>query len=154
MPAVWLICDVSGSMVEAGKRFQTRGLVREIEQLVRFGYVSPVSLRLATWGAEVVPYEWNPDDEVPEQILACRDSADVQGLVRFIRENRDDKFLIFTDCHWPHDSNELLSTTSGISDKEAVRIVAVGADANTSLRSCVAFPCHESLVLIEEWLKS
>ena len=37
MSTLWLICDVSGSMLEAGKRLVVRGLVRQGEQYVRLG---------------------------------------------------------------------------------------------------------------------
>ena len=139
-------------MVEAGKRFQARGLIREIEQLVRFGYVSHVGIRLATWGIEVVPYEWNPDDEVPEQILACSEGSNVEALSRFIRAKKDDKFIILSDCHWSLESKEAMNSATEIWRTDSVRIVALGADARITLNDFVAIPCHESLVLIEEWL--
>lgn len=152
MPSVWLICDVSGSMVEAGKRFQARGLIREIEQLVRFGYVSHVDLQVAAWGTEVLPFPWSVDEEVPEQILACKEGTDLRALERFIEKNKDDKHIIFSDCHWRLDSAEATNTASAIWEKDSVRVIALGADANLTWKNCVAVPADESLVLIEEWL--
>lgn len=152
MPSVWLICDVSGSMVEAGKRFQARGLIRGIEQLVRFGYVSHVDLHVAAWGTEVLPCPWSADEEVPEQLLACKEDTDVGALARFIGENKDDKHIIFSDCHWKLDSEEATNAASAIWEMDSVRIIALGADANLTWKNCVVVPSDESLVLIEEWL--
>jgi hypothetical protein len=106
MLVVWLICDISGSMVEAGKRFQGRNLIREIEQLGRFGYIPDVDVRLATWGQEVIPCSWNSDEEVPDQVLNCREASDIVSLAGFITERQDDRLIILSDCHWSLDSED------------------------------------------------
>jgi hypothetical protein len=152
MPVVWLICDISGSMVEAGKRFQARSMIREIEQLSRFGYVSSVDLRLATWGQEVIPYSWATDEELPDQVLNCRGTSDVVALASFITQRPEDRYIIMSDCHWSLDSEDASNATKVISESESVRIIGLGADANTKVKNRAVIPCEESIVFIEEWL--
>jgi hypothetical protein len=154
MPVVWLICDISGSMVEAGKRFQARSMIREIEQLSRFGYIPDVDIRLATWGQEVIPCTWGTDEEVPDQVLNCREASEMVSLAGFITERQDDRHIILSDCHWSLDSEDASIAAKLVSESESVRIIGLGADANMKVMNRAVIPCEESIVFIEEWLSS
>ena len=154
MLVLWLICDISGSMVEAGKRFQGRSLIREIEQLGRFGYIPDVDIRLATWGQEVIPCSWESDEEVPDQVLNCREASDITALAGFITERQDDRLIILSDCHWSLDSEDASIAAKLVCESESVRVVGLGADANMKVMNRAVIPCEESIVLIEVWLSS
>ena len=69
---IWLLVDTSGSMAEGQKLFQARGVVREIEQMIRLGYLQPGRLHLCSvCSVGVKEVLWNPDDDYPSCLMTA-----------------------------------------------------------------------------------
>lgn len=152
MPDINLICDTSGSMVEAGKRFLVRSLVRQVEQLMRFHLIPAANLHLFAWGEEMEKCIWNVDDEVPPEIISCKGRVDISVLARFLRQQTNEKSIIFSDCSWEDGRDDTLVAISSLLNQPLVRVVPVGADANLLQAGKMALPCDNALPLLEEWL--
>ncbi|NDG65220.1 MAG: hypothetical protein EBY29_17430, partial [Planctomycetes bacterium] len=78
-------------MLEGGKRFISRGLLNQIGQFVRLGYVSDFNVRIATWSNELKVHEWSFTEEVPAEILNCRGSACGDALAQIKSESDSDR---------------------------------------------------------------
>lgn len=150
--ALWLICDASGSMIEGGKRFVVRGLVREVEQYCRLGYAPQPDLRLVTWRDEVLALPWQPGDEVPAEQLDCRGSGNASSLVQLVGSASGDRFLILTDGFWTDESaRELKKWRAGLAG-DALRILTVGADANPKISGFGVFEPENFFAALDGWL--
>ena len=153
MNTLWLICDVSGSMLEAGKRLVVRGLVRQIEQYGRLGYAAAADLKLVAWHAEAKQIPWVPGDEVPPDIFECRGSADGAALVRLFSGPRPgNKFVIFTDGFWSENSRIAIKQWKAELDPNALRVIKIGADANPKLKGADVFESEAFFAAIDGWL--
>ena len=152
MGALWLVCDVSGSMLEAGKRLVVRGLVREVEQYFRLGHAGKTDIKLVAWNQDTKIVPWSTGDEVPAELFECRDSADGDALVRFLADQVDAKFMVFTDGFWPDESRGAIKQWKDENDQSALRIVKVGADANPKLKGPEVFVAEEFFAAMDGWL--
>lgn len=153
MNTLWLICDVSGSMLEAGKRFVVRGLVRQVEQYVRLGYAAETNLKLVAWNSEAVVIPWVPGDEVPPDILKCRGSVDGVALVQLLScLRRGDNFIFFTDGFWSEESRVAIKQWKAELDPNAIRVIKIGADANPKLTGTDVFPSEAFFAAMDGWL--
>ena len=88
MSAVYLICDISGSMVESGKRFVLRNLVLTIDQYYRL-QKGQVEIKLIPWGKEAVIAKWVPGQEVPAALMNCEGDASGCALVEKVQSLED-----------------------------------------------------------------
>lgn len=153
MSTLWLICDVSGSMVDAGKRFVARGLVRQVEQYVRLGYAAQQDLKLVAWGSDATLVPWTDGDEVPARILDCGGSSDGAALVRLLgRAQPGDMFLLFTDGFWSGNSQTAIKQWRATLDANSLRVIRIGADANPKLAGSDVFEADSLLVALDGWL--
>ena len=87
MATLFLVCDLSGSMVESGKRFIVRNLIRTVDQYYRLQRELP-EIKLVAWADEAIVAKWQPGQEVPEAILACSGSASGEALVEKLAPGR------------------------------------------------------------------
>jgi hypothetical protein len=152
MGALWLVCDVSGSMLEAGKRLVVRSLVREVEQYFRLGYAGKTDIKLVAWNQDAKVLPWSPGDEVPAGLLECRDSADGDALVQLLADQIDAKFMVFTDGFWSNESRGAIKRWKDEHGQSALRIVKVGADANPKLKGPEVFEAEEFFAALDGWL--
>jgi hypothetical protein len=151
MGVLWLVCDVSGSMLEAGKRFIVSGLVREIEQFVRLGYGGDRDVELITWNDVVTRVEWSVEDEVPTALLECHSSSDATALITFLEEEvgEDDRVAVMTDGFWDEESRNAIDRSRG---RGGLRIFKIGADANPRLTGVEVFQVEDFFAAVDGWL--
>ena len=153
MNTLWLICDVSGSMLEAGKRLVVRGLVRQVEQYVRLSYAAETHLKLVAWHTEATVIPWAPGDEVPPDIFECGGSADGAALVRLFPGPRTgNKFVFFTDGFWSENSRIAIRQWKAELDPNALRVIKIGADANPKLKGADVFESEAFFAAFDGWL--
>lgn len=151
MNNLWVVCDVSGSMLEGGKRFIVRGLLNQIGQFVRLGYLSDVNVRIATWSNELKILEWSLTDEVPAEILNCRGSACGDALTQFNRESVSDRFLILSDGFWSDKTRKDVGAWRSELSETAVRAIRVGADANPKFIGPNVFEAEDFFLALDGW---
>lgn len=152
MSTLWLICDVSGSMLEAGKHFAVRGLVREIEQYLRLGYGTKPDLKLVVWNDDTKNAAWSPDDEVPADIFDCANSADGEALAKLLSDQGDDRFIVLTDGFWAGEPRAAIKRWKEGLGRDALRIIKVGADASPKLKGPEVFEAEEFFAAMDGWL--
>jgi hypothetical protein len=153
MITIWLICDVSGSMIEAGKRLVVRGLVRQVEQYGRLGYTAAVDLKLVAWHAEARHIPWVLGDEVPNDIFECRRSADGAALVQLLSSpGPGDRFIFFTDGFWSDETQVAIKNWKAKLDPKALRVIKIGADANPKLKGDDVFESEAFFAAMDGWL--
>lgn len=148
---LWLVCDVSGSMVEAGKRLIVCGLVREIEQFVRLEYGGDRDIELIAWSDEAARVEWSVNDEVPTALLECHGSSDARALVRFLEVSvdEDDRVAVMTDGFWTEGSRTAIDRWR---EKGRLRFFTIGADANPRLKGADVFKVEDFFAAMNGWL--
>ncbi len=151
MGALWLVCDVSGSMVEAGKRFIASGLVREIELYVHLGYGGDRDIELIAWRDVPTRVEWSVQDEVPTALFECHGSSDAGALVRFleVEADEDDRVAVITDGFWTEESRAAIDRWR---DGGKLRIFTIGADANPRLKGAEVFDVEDFFAAMDGWL--
>ena len=151
MNNLWVVCDVSGSMLEGGKRFIVRGLLNQIGQFVRLGYLSDVNVRIATWSNELKILKWSLTDEVPEEILNCRGSACGDALTHVKSESDSDRFLILSDGFWSDKTRKDVRAWRSELSETAVRAIRVGADANPKFIGPNVFEAEDFFLALDGW---
>lgn len=153
MNTLWLITDVSGSMLEAGKRLVVRGLVRQVEQYVRLGYATETDLKLVAWHTDATVIPWAPGDEVPPHIFECRGSADGAALARLFSGPRPgNAFMIFTDGFWSENSRIAIKKWKAELDPNTLRLIKIGADANPKMKGADVFEAEAFFAALDGWL--
>ncbi len=152
MSTLWLVCDVSGSMLEAGKRLVVRSLVREIEQYIRLGYGTKPDIKLVAWSNDARSLTWSPEDEVPVDLFDCKNSADGEVLVKFLGGQGDDRFIVLTDGFWSDESRAAIKRWKEGLGLDALRVIKVGADANPELNGSEVFEAEDFLAAMDGWL--
>jgi hypothetical protein len=153
MNTLWLICDVSGSMLEAGKRLVVRGLVRQFEQYVRLGYAAKTDLKLVAWHTDATIIPWSLGDEVPPRVFECRGRANGAALVRlFSVPCPGNQFVLFTDGFWSDNSRIAIKQWKAELDPNALRVIKIGADANPKLKGADVFESEAFFAAIDGWL--
>jgi hypothetical protein len=152
MSTLWLVCDVSGSMLEAGKRLIVRSLVREAEQFIRLGYGARPDIKLVAWNNDAKTLAWSPEDEVPVDLFDCKNSADGEVLAKLLRGRANDRFIVFTDGFWSGESRVAIKRWKEGLDPDALRVIKVGADANPHLKGPYVFDAEDFFAAMDGWL--
>ncbi len=147
---LWLVCDVSGSMSENGKPMLLRGVVRLVEQCIRFGHTA-ADLRLVAWGAAAEEVPWNPDDEVPARLLAPGGESDAGALLGFLASDPSAAVLIVTDGWWPSAEARKLRMWKRSQPPDTLRILKIGADANPQLKGPDVSGPEDIFSLFDGW---
>ncbi len=151
---VWLVCDVSGSMVEGGKRLIMRQLVRQVEQFLRLGYGRERHLQLVLWGDDAAVHPWDPCDELPAELFECGGSASGEPLIDLLSAPDDAKVLMLTDGFWLDGPRQQINDWRHRIPENTLRIVRVGADANPRLRGEDVFDSENFFSAMEGWLET
>lgn len=153
-----LVCDISGSMSEAGKPFILRTLATTVAQWVRHGY-GQAEIRLCAWGSEAhsIP-NWSVTDDLPVEMLACQGSTNGEALVQLLGSNPDGKVLILTDGFWTRDTVKILSRWQEGLPPDTLRVIQIGADANPhlskGLKGAKVYTAEDVLVALDNWLQA
>ncbi len=149
---LYLIVDVSGSMSEGGKHLIARGVARAVEQHVRLGY-GCADLKLIVWGIDAQLMEWTPDREFPPEVLVCEGAANAEALIRLLGQQPAAKLLLITDGFWSQDDAKALKRWKKNLQRDTLRIIKVGADANPHLRGTEVFASEEIFCVLDGWLE-
>ncbi len=147
-----IIVDVSGSMSEGGKHLIARGVVRSLEQYFRLGY-GCADLKLVAWNKEARIINWIPDKELPMELLRCEGMANAKTLITLLGEQPKGNVLIITDGFWSQDDAKALKRWKKNLQRDTLRIIKVGADANPHLRGTDVFASEEIFCALDGWLK-
>lgn len=147
-----LVCDVSGSMAENGKRFTLRTMVMAAAQ--HAGRASErVDVRLYAWASEARQVsEWQMGDEFPDGLLACGGASDWGSLVRLLGDKPDGKILMFTDGFWPREGAKLAKRWMEHIPPDTLRVIRIGADADTQIKGPRVFAAEDFLAAVDGWL--
>lgn len=145
-----IIIDTSGSMVESGKRLIARGIVRQIEQYIHLGY-SSMNLQLFSANDKITPIEWNTSEEYPEMLFNCFGSFNPIGLLDFIKLE-DALSLIVSDCSWTGKTKWKFLHKLNDLPNDVLRIIKVGAEQTTSIKSVKVFESEDILLALEGWI--
>lgn len=134
---IWLLVDTSGSMAEGQKLLQARGVVREIEQMIRFGYLQPGRIHLCSvCSAGVKEVVWNPDDDYPLCLLIAEGPFAGAALVEFIR-GLEDRIVVVTDGFWRTSVIKEIKEVVAGKTSGRVRIIKLGSSAAYLHGDCV-----------------
>jgi hypothetical protein len=147
-----LVWDTSGSMAEWGKYLIARGVARAIEQYLRLRH-GCADLKLVAWGNEARVVEWQPDQEFPPEMLACKGAANAKALVSLFGMEPGGKIVLLTDGFWSHaDAKELKRWKRGL-QPDTLRVIKSGADANPQLRGNDVFAVEDLFAALDGWLE-
>jgi len=149
---LYLICDISGSMSEGGKCLITRGITLAIEQYFRFGY-GKGEIKLIAWGKEARIAEWVSGNEYPNEMLDCKGAANAKALIELLGEQIDGKVLLLTDGFWKSGAEKELKRWMKRQKLDILRIIRIGADANTHLKEFNTFSAEDLFVALDGWLE-
>lgn len=148
---LYLVCDVSGSMSEGGKRMLMRGLVRTIEQYIRFRYGAAI-LKLVIWRDVATLVEWGFDDEVPDEVLNCHGSANVVSLRNLIESQPKGQVLLLTDGALSVEESRNLCRWNRALPTNALRLIRIGCEENPLLRGVTVFESEQVFEALDDWM--
>jgi hypothetical protein len=148
---LYLICDISGSMLENGKCLITRGMALTIEQYFRFGY-GKGEIKLIAWSKEARIVEWVSGNEYPKEMLECKGAANAKALIELLGEQIDGKVLLLTDGFWKRDvEKDLKRWKRNLMRDNTLRVIKIGADANTHLNGFDLFYAEDLFAALDGW---
>lgn len=150
MATVYLVCDLSGSMLESGKRFIVRNLVRTVDQYYRLQKNHP-EIKLVAWSNDAVIAKWEPAQEVPDAIITCSGTTSGENLVKKLEPFADGFFMFFTDGYWQSATTKAIGGWSRSLPQGHLRIVKVGEDADPRLKGPSVFEAEDLLAALRNW---
>lgn len=151
MATVYLVCDLSGSMAESGKRFIVRNLIRTVDQFYRLQRLKP-EIKLVAWSEETIVAKWEPGQEVPDAILTCSGSASGESLVGKLGSPSDGYYMLLTDGYWDIATRKRIGAWSREMQRGHFRIVKVGEDADPRLKGPSVFTAEDLLAALKGWV--
>jgi len=137
-------------MSENGKLLIMRGLARSVEQYYRLGY-GRGDLRLIAWGKEARIVEWVLDEEFPQEMLECAGFANAESLIKLLDGQPEGKFLILTDGFHSRDDMKALKSWKDKLLPDTLRIIKIGADADTRLKGADVFVPEDFFAVLNGW---
>ena len=148
---MYLVCDVSGSMLENGKFMIMRGVARSVEQYYRLGY-GKEEITLVEWGKEARIVEWVLDNEFPPEMLACAGFADAKSLTELLGEQPAGNVLLVTDGFYTNDALKVLKRWINKLQPGILRIIKIGADAaSTELKGANEYMPEDLFAALSDW---
>ena len=152
MSTVYLICDTSGSMIEGGKCFILRNIIRTIDQYYRL-QKNPPEIKLIPWGKEAMVAKWTPGQEVPGALQHCEGDASGDALIEKVKELHSDYFAILTDGYWsPAARKQVGAWSKGLAPNH-FRIIKIGEDADPRLKGPSVFAAEDLLPALKGWVE-
>lgn len=151
LQTLYIVCDISGSLAENGKRMLLRGIARTIEQYIRFGYGAGV-LKLVLWNSTASVAEWNPDDEFPEQLLKCYGPNNAENLCALLDSAPEGKIILLTDGYWTKDDTAVLKRWERKLPSDTLRIIKIGGETSPLWRKKNVFSPEEVFSMLDGWL--
>ena len=152
MAKVYLICDMSGSMIEDGRRFVVRNIARTVDQYYRLRAESP-ELFVAHWSSKVSIKRWNPGQDFPEEMLECSGEASGDDLVKELSGIADGYFMLITDGYWSNETRRKIAAWSRSLPNGHLRLLMVGVDANPKLKGPSVFRGEDVLMALDSWAR-
>lgn len=152
MAAVFLICDMSGSMLEDGRRFVVRNLVRAVDQYFRLRNESP-DMSIVHWSSEISIEQWRLGQDFPEKMLVCDGESSGEDLVKELSGIPDGYFMVITDGYWSHETRRQLAAWSRSLPNGHFRLLEVGVDANPRLKGPSVFSGEDVLAALDNWVR-
>lgn len=152
MAEIYLICDMSGSMVEDGRRFIVRNIVRTVDQYYRLRGEKP-DLFVARWTSNVTVERWNLGQDFPEHLLVCEGEVSGDSLVEALSGAKEGYFMLLTDGYWSRESRRRIQSWYRSLPDGHFRIIKVGVDADPRLRGESVFSSENLLCALEGWVR-
>lgn len=152
MAKVYVICDMSGSMVEDGRRFVVRNLVRTVDQYFRLQNSTP-EMFIVHWSSDVDVVKWDPGQDFPDNMLACCGEASGEVLVDKLSGIADGYFMLITDGYWTHETWKKIAAWNRSLPDGHFRMLMVGVDANPKLRGPSVFFGEDVLAALDNWVR-
>lgn len=129
---VSIICDLSGSMAEGGKRFIVRYIVRTIEQYFRLGHMNSIPIKLIAWSDSAQVIDWTPlKEDVPSRLLECKGSAEAEPLIELLGYPKGELLILLTDGYWSMKTENSIIQWNEKLGSESLLIVKAGSDTNS-----------------------
>ena len=148
---LFIVCDASASMTEGGKSLLMRGIVRTVEQYVRFGYAD-AEIKLVRLNSSSEILEWNPDDEFPNELLDGEGSVDIASLSSLLGTKLDGKILLLTDGCWSKKNIDQMRHWKYTIPPKTVRIIKIGHDNTQLLSNDELFSTDDIFTVFDNWL--
>ena len=144
-----IVCDLSGSMTECGKRYAMNTTLRTISQY--FQMLSPsAEIKLLGWSDGIEDLQWSLGEEFPERLFDCRGSSCVGDLMQELGDCFDPPALILTDGYWDGPDSEFKGWAESLDDG-CIRVILLGADANRKLDGQYVYAAENILAALEEF---
>lgn len=125
-----LVVDNSGSMIEGGRRFIERTVVRQFGRYLRTGKIS-AEVRLYLLSDNLVETAWKPDEDVPAALLSPSGHLNVEALISapFLS---DGKTVLISDFCLGTEEDQKIREWMTRQMTEKVVAVKIGEDASAS----------------------
>jgi hypothetical protein len=125
-----LVVDNSGSMIEGGRRFIERTVVRQFGRYLRTGKIS-AEVRLYLLSDNLVETAWKPDEDVPAALLSPSGHLNVETLMS-APSLMEGKTVLISDSCLSTEEDQKLQEWMARQTTEKVVVVRIGEDALTS----------------------
>ena len=126
-----IVCDTSGSMLEGGKRYISRNMVRATVQYLTQYCNYKQAINLVVWGKKANIKKLSLNKDVPESVLDCSGLANVESLVDLLRKKCDESLIIIvSDCYWSEKDWQSISEIVNSNKVKNFAIIKTGEDAN------------------------
>lgn len=125
-----LVVDNSGSMIEGGRRFIERTVVRQFGRYLRTGKIS-AEVRLYLLSDNLIETAWKPDEDVPAALLSPSGHLNVETLMS-APSLMEGKTVLISDSCLSTEEDQKLQEWMARQTTEKVVVVRIGEDASTS----------------------
>lgn len=125
-----LVVDNSGSMIEGGRRFIERTIVRQFGRYLRTGKIN-AEARLYLLSDSLVETAWQPDEDVPAALLSPSGHMNVEVLMSAPSLSSGKTVLISDFCLGTEEEQKIREWMARQTTENVVA-VQIGDDASTS----------------------
>ena len=117
-------------MIEGGRRFIARTVVRQFGRYLRTGKIS-AEVRLYLLSDNLVETAWKPDEDVPAALLSPSGHLNVETLMS-APSLMEGKTVLISDSCLSTEEDQKLQEWMARQTTEKVVVVRIGEDASTS----------------------
>lgn len=144
-----IVCDISGSMMECGKRFIMRTVLRTIDQYYQM--LNPAAeLKIMGLRSSLEKTEWSSGDALPDLLMDCSGQSSVAALIDEFGDYLDSPIIFLTDGYWDGEEEKFSSWIESV-DEDCVRVILIGADANPKFKGPCVFNADDLLLALEDF---